>query len=121
VIIQCSLGMNNIYLDLLYTVKPCLKRTSLEPTFMFRIDRCSVSASDIKNDFLHWVRVRFMVFYATFNNISVISWRSVLLVEETGENHRPAASHCHALSHNVVSSTSRLSGVRTHNVSGDRH
>jgi hypothetical protein len=37
-----------------------------------------------------------MVFNATFNNISVISWRSVLLVEETGgpgENHRPAASH----------------------------
>jgi len=36
-----------------------------------------------------------MVFYATFNNISVISWRSVLLVEETrvlGENHRPVAS-----------------------------
>jgi hypothetical protein len=36
----------------------------------------------------------FMVFNATFNNISVISWQSVLLVEETGENHRPAASHC---------------------------
>jgi hypothetical protein len=29
-------------------------------------------------------------FNATFSNISVISWRSVLLVEETGENHRPA-------------------------------
>jgi hypothetical protein len=27
----------------------------------------------------------FMVFNATFNNISVISWRSVSLVEETGE------------------------------------
>ena len=26
----------------------------------------------------------FMVFSATFNNISAISWRSVLLVEETG-------------------------------------
>jgi len=26
----------------------------------------------------------FMVFNATFNNILVISWRSVLLVEETG-------------------------------------
>jgi len=25
-----------------------------------------------------------MVFNATFNNISVISWRSLLLVEETG-------------------------------------
>jgi len=35
------------------------------------------------------------VFNATFYNISVISWRSVLLVEEAGgpgENHRPAAS-----------------------------
>jgi hypothetical protein len=27
-----------------------------------------------------------MVFNATFNNISVISWQSVLLVEEIGEN-----------------------------------
>jgi len=37
-----------------------------------------------------------IMFNATFNNISAISWRSVLLVEETGipeENHRPAASH----------------------------
>jgi hypothetical protein len=37
-----------------------------------------------------------MVLNATFNNISAISWQSVLLVEETrvtGENHRPAASH----------------------------
>jgi hypothetical protein len=40
-----------------------------------------------------------MVFKATFNNMSVISWRSVLLVEETGipeENHRPVASHWHS-------------------------
>jgi hypothetical protein len=38
---------------------------------------------------------RFMVFKAIFNNISVISWQSVLLVEETGvpgENHRPISS-----------------------------
>jgi hypothetical protein len=33
-----------------------------------------------------------MIFGATFNNISVISWQSVLLVEKTGENHRPDAS-----------------------------
>jgi hypothetical protein len=35
-------------------------------------------------------RVRAMVLNATFNNISVISWRSVLLVKSTGvpgENH----------------------------------
>ena len=34
-----------------------------------------------------------MVFNATFNNILVISWQTVLLVEETGENHRPTTSH----------------------------
>ena len=50
--------------------------------------------------------VWFMVFNATFKNISVISWRSVLLVEETGvpvENHRHVASHRQTLSHHVVS------------------
>jgi hypothetical protein len=51
-----------------------------------------------------WFGICFMVFNATFNNISVISWWSVLLVEET---HRPAASHLQTLSHNVVSSTPR--------------
>ena len=38
----------------------------------------------------------FMVFNATFNNNSAISWRSDRLVQETrvhGENHRPVASH----------------------------
>jgi hypothetical protein len=42
------------------------------------------------------VRGRVIVFNVTFNYISVISWRSVLLVEETGvpgENNRPATSH----------------------------
>jgi hypothetical protein len=34
-----------------------------------------------------------MVLNAIFNNISVISWWSVLLVGETGENHRPVTSH----------------------------
>jgi len=49
-----------------------------------------------------------MVFNATFNNFSIISWRLALLVEETavpGENHRPVASHWQNLSYNVVSST----------------
>jgi hypothetical protein len=51
-----------------------------------------------------------MVNNATFNNISVISWRSVLLVEETkvpGENHWHFTSHWETLSHNVGSSTPR--------------
>jgi hypothetical protein len=64
--------------------------------------------------------VNVIVINDTFNNISVVSWRSALLVEETrvpGENHRPAASHCQTLSHNIVSSKPRLCGIRTHNVS----
>ena len=66
--------------------------------------------------FIRWFG--FIVLNATFNNISVISWRSVLLVEETrvpGENHPPVASHWQTLSHNVVSNR-----LRTHNFSGDR-
>ena len=49
--------------------------------------------------------VWFVWFNATFNNISFILWRTVLLVEETrvpGENHGPVASHRQTLSHNVV-------------------
>jgi len=37
-----------------------------------------------------------MVFNVTFNNISAMSWLSVLLVEVTGVpegNHRPVTSH----------------------------
>ena len=54
--------------------------------------------------------VWFMVFNATFNNISVISWQSVLLLEESGgpgEKHWPVESHWQTLSHNAVSSTPR--------------
>ena len=46
--------------------------------------------------------VSILVFNAISNNISIISWWSVLLVEETGENHRNAASYWQTLSHNVV-------------------
>ena len=60
--------------------------------------------------------VRVMVFNTTFNNISVISWWSVLLVEETRvprENHPPVASHWQTLSHNVATSTPHLSGIHS--------
>ena len=51
-----------------------------------------------------------MVFNATFIDISVILWRSLLLLEETGvpeENHQHAANYWQALSHNVASGTPR--------------
>jgi hypothetical protein len=46
-----------------------------------------------------------MVLHATFNNISVISWREVLLVEEAWifrKTHQPAANHWQTFSHKVV-------------------
>ena len=54
--------------------------------------------------------VRIIVLNAMFNNISVISWRSVLLVDETivtGENHRLVVSDLQTLSHKPVPSTHR--------------
>ena len=54
------------------------------------------SYRSMKTELFVHVVVVVMVFSATFNNISVISWRSVLLVEEIGghgENHRHVASH----------------------------
>jgi hypothetical protein len=51
-----------------------------------------------------------MVFNPIFNNISIISWRSVLLVGETGvpgENHQHVASNWQTFSYIVVSSTPR--------------
>jgi hypothetical protein len=50
--------------------------------------------------------IDFLCFNATFHNISAISWRPVLVVEETGvpgENHRPWASNWKTLSLAVAS------------------
>ena len=61
---------------------------------------------------------------ATFNNISALSWWSVLLVEETRvpvENNRPVVSHWKPFSDKVHRVYLAMSGVRTHNVSGYRH
>ena len=56
---------------------------------------------------LYGLGCRVMAFNTTFNNISAISWLSVSLEEETGENHRPVASHWSTLSHNAVSNSQR--------------
>ena len=54
-----------------------------------------LATNDHYDFYILWT-IEIMVFNATFNNISVVSWQSVLLLEKTGvtrENHRPVASH----------------------------
>ena len=59
----------------------------------------SVGLSDLDNILAYYLDKTTLLFDGvndSFNNISVILWRSVLLVEQTGgpgENHRPVASH----------------------------
>jgi hypothetical protein len=63
------------------------------------------SSNNVNQINVIWLVGWFIVFNVTFNNISVILWQSILLEEETGENHWPVAIHWQILSHYVVSST----------------
>ena len=61
-----------------------------------------------------------MVLNATFNNTSVLLWRSVLLVEETGvpgENHRPVIDKLYHINRVHLACV----GFDLKNVNDDRH
>jgi hypothetical protein len=52
-------------------------------------------STTLQSQFIMYL-IRFLVFNATFSNISAISWRPVLVVQETGlagEKYRPWASN----------------------------
>ena len=82
------------YFSALHFCFVCLRSMSCAQSF-----RCyRLSIFDCTFIFLErlFKGVRVMVLKTTFYSISVVSWRAVLMAEETGvprENHRPAASH----------------------------
>ena len=78
--------------------------------YLWEIDLNAVSLVNLVMVSIYYIwciiRFRFMVFNTTFNNISVILWQSVLLLEENGvpgETNLPTVSHWQTLSVNVVS------------------
>ena len=82
-------------LDFTQTVQDTCEPMNIKATGNIVINL--INTTIIQHVNLVWSRFRVMMFNATFNNISVILWRSVVLVEEIRvpeENHRPIANHC---------------------------
>ena len=105
------------------TIK-CSKLLSIQLITILTNDKCILYYSNpllIRPPFLQWKKLSYKrgSLWVKKGGGGYIS--AILLVEEIsipGENHLLATSHLQTLSHNVVSSTPCLSGIRTHNAGG---
>ena len=96
----------HIHSKILMLPKTCpLFKTNMLLILQISILTTSFMPSNNITFIVYCLLVCLMVLNISFNNISVISWRSSLLVEESGEpgeNHGPVSRHWQTLSHNVV-------------------
>jgi hypothetical protein len=95
--ITCLVRYNRIYYLLGFNHEKTTFGTYSKILLYFTISWNVYFAADMAT--IWGFRFRFMMINATFNNISVwvISWRSILLVEDTRvprENHQSDISHC---------------------------
>ena len=79
---------------------PAVSRTKIQQNYYYHWVDASAGGLLVTDGIIHPVvsalDLDFFVLNATFSNISAISWRPVLVMEEAGvhgENHRPWASN----------------------------
>jgi hypothetical protein len=84
---QCCLLSDGILSAFIYLRVDMKKKRILRTSNHTHMFHFSSINTDRKVHASSGLGVRVMMFNATFNNISVISWWSVVLLEETGESH----------------------------------
>jgi hypothetical protein len=126
---SCILWLIFIRIHVLYVIK--LINTKMNVIVPMRSKHMQLSQSEF--DWLYFpsirfkiygVRIRVMVFIATFNNISAISWWSILLKEET--EYPDQTTHLQQVTYKLYyimlyRAHLAISWVRTRNFIGHRH
>jgi cellulose synthase/poly-beta-1,6-N-acetylglucosamine synthase-like glycosyltransferase len=90
-----------IYFNYIFCILKYTEKRGYKLLYRFSPKYCAEKLVIIT--FISWIQVRIVIYImanilynATFSNISAISWRPVLVMEEArvpGENHRPWASN----------------------------